>query len=302
MEQLIESFIDYLTNERRYSDHTVTAYRKDLYDFYQFLEQTGDTSIHLIDYQDMRLYLARMNELQLSSNTIARKLSSLRSFFKYAMREDAIDYNPLELIHYKSKKQRLPEFFYEEEMTQLLDTAYQLDTDTIVRDRAILELLYGSGLRVSELCHLQLKQVNQAVQMIRVIGKGNKERIVPMSDSANAAIKLYVKEWRPRYLTQDNIGHLFITEKGQPLRSEQVRKILESLKQAAGLHVSMYPHKLRHTFATHLLNNGADMRSVQEMLGHENLSSTQIYTHLSTQQMRETYLNAHPRAKRKTKE
>ncbi|MBR7927143.1 tyrosine recombinase XerC [Aerococcaceae bacterium zg-ZUI334] len=302
MEQLIESFIDYLTNERRYSDHTVTAYRKDLYDFYQFLEQTGDTSIHLIDYQDMRLYLARMNELQLSSNTIARKLSSLRSFFKYAMREDAIDYNPLELIHYKSKKQRLPEFFYEEEMTQLLDTAYQLDTDTIVRDRAILELLYGSGLRVSELCHLQLKQVNQSVQMIRVIGKGNKERIVPMSDSANAAIKLYVKEWRPRYLTQDNIGHLFITEKGQPLRSEQVRKILESLKQAAGLHVSMYPHKLRHTFATHLLNNGADMRSVQEMLGHENLSSTQIYTHLSTQQMRETYLNAHPRAKRKTKE
>ncbi|MFK8242081.1 MULTISPECIES: tyrosine recombinase XerC [unclassified Facklamia] len=302
MEQLIESFIDYLTNERRYSDHTVTAYRKDLYDFYQFLEQTGDTSIHLIDYQDMRLYLARMNELQLSSNTIARKLSSLRSFFKYAMREDAIDYNPLELIHYKSKKQRLPEFFYEEEMTQLLDTAYQLDTDTIVRDRAILELLYGSGLRVSELCHLQLKQVNQSVQMIRVIGKGNKERIVPMSDSANAAIKLYVKEWRPRYLTQDNIGHLFITEKGQPLRSEQVRKILESLKQAAGLHVSMYPHKLRHTFATHLLNNGADMRSVQEMLGHENLSSTQIYTHLSTQQMRETYLNAHPRAIRKTKE
>ncbi|MBD3948422.1 tyrosine recombinase XerC [Tuanshanicoccus lijuaniae] len=302
MKQLMASFIDYLTNERRYSAHTITAYQKDLDDFYQFLEQTGDASIHLIDYQDMRLYLARMNELQLSSNSIARKLSSLRSFFKYAMREEAIEYNPLELIHYKSKKQRLPEFFYEEEMKQLLDTAYQLDNVTIIRDRAILELLYGSGLRVSELCELQLKQINQAIQMVRVIGKGNKERIVPMSDSANAAVKSYVKEWRSLYLTKDTNGHLFISEKGLPLKSYEVRNILESLKQAAGLTVSIYPHKLRHTFATHLLNNGADMRSVQEMLGHENLSSTQIYTHLSTQQMRETYLNAHPRAKRKTKD
>lgn len=299
MRIIIEQFLGYLTNERRYSDNTVTSYQRDLEDLLLFLETTGSVEIGKIDYQDMRLFLAYLTEKQLSSATIMRKLSSVRSFFKYAMREGYVSHQPLELIHYQNRKQRLPEFFYEEEMQQLLDSAYQLETPTILRDRAILELFYSSGLRLSELRQLTLKQINISVQLIRVVGKGNKERIVPLGDKAMKALKQYLQQWREQYVNGDTQGAVFITEKGKAKSTAQVRKVLEKLSQAAGLTVSMYPHKLRHTFATHLLNHGADMRSVQEMLGHENLSSTQIYTHLSTAQMRQAYLNAHPRAKRK---
>lgn len=303
METRLEQFLNYLTVERRYSEHTVKAYRRDILDLIDFLNSTDmNVAMEQLDYQDMRLFLAYLNEQQLSSTTIARKLSSIRSFFKYMMQEDNLDYNPLELIQYRSKKHRLPEFFYEEEMAQLLKTVYTLESDTRLRDCAILEMLYACGLRVSELCDLTVKQLNQAVQLVRVIGKGNKERIVPIGDQAMKAVNRYLKEWRTHYQNELTQGALFITEKGTAMTTQQVRHVLTTINKASGIKATIYPHKLRHTFATHLLNNGADMRSVQEMLGHENLSSTQIYTHLSTNQMRQAYLQAHPRAKRKTKE
>lgn len=301
MDKEILRFINCLANERRYSEHTIKSYQRDLNDLALFFSTTGNAEINNIDYQDMRLYLAYLNEKQLSSNTIARKLSSARSFFNYLLEQKLIDQDPMQLIHFKSKKQKLPEFFYEEEMVKLLEVAETTDSPNQLRDHAMIELLYCSGLRVSELCNLKLSQYNKAVQMLRVIGKGNKERIVPIGDKAVIAIEVYLQDWRPHYQNELSQGHLFINDKGKALTSHQVRKALEHIHQLAGLNSTIYPHKIRHSFATHLLNNGADMRSVQEMLGHENLSTTQIYTHLSNNQKRQAYLNAHPRAKRLSK-
>ncbi|MGY3814849.1 tyrosine recombinase XerC [Globicatella sulfidifaciens] len=302
MQTYIENFLAYLLNERRYSENTIISYQKDLNELYQFLDSSGSTEVSEVTYQDMRYYLAFLNEQQYRPATISRKLSSARSFFNYLVLEDVLESHPLDLIHYRAKEQRLPEFFYEEEINKLIETAYQMETDTRIRDAAIIELLYSSGLRVSELCDLKVSQVNVAVQLVRVIGKGNKERIVPLGDKALKAIKEYQATWRQEHHHDPSVHQLFINQKGQPLKPDHIRKILCEINQAAGLNAAIYPHKIRHTFATHLLNNGADLRSVQEMLGHENLRTTQIYTHLSTDKMRQAYLNAHPRARRKTKE
>lgn len=302
MQKFIENFLAYLLNERRYSENTIVSYQRDLNELYQFLESSGSTDVSDVTYQDMRYYLAFLNEQQYRPASISRKLSSARSFFNYLVLEEILDSHPLDLIHYQAKEQRLPEFFYEEEINKLIETAYQMETDTRLRDAAIIELLYSSGLRVSELCDLKVSQINVAVQLIRVIGKGNKERIVPLGDKALAVIKQYQSTWRKEHHVDASVHQLFINEKGQPLKPAQIRQILEQINTATGLNATIYPHKIRHTFATHLLNNGADLRSVQEMLGHENLSTTQIYTHLSSDKMRQAYLSAHPRAKRKTKE
>lgn len=302
MRQYIENFLSYLLNERRYSENTIDSYQRDLNELYDFLNSSGSTEVQSVSYQDMRYYLAYLNEQQYSPASISRKLSSARSFFNYLVLEEVLESHPLDLIHYPAKQQRLPEFFYEEEITKLIESAYRMETPTRLRDVAIIELLYSSGLRVSELCELKVSQINMAVQLVRVIGKGNKERIVPLGDKALEAIKTYLNQWRNEHRVDPQVHQLLIDEKGKPLKPGQIRRILEKINQAAGLNATIYPHKLRHTFATHLLNNGADLRSVQEMLGHENLSTTQIYTHLSTDKMRQAYLNAHPRAKRRTKE
>ncbi|MRI80442.1 tyrosine recombinase XerC [Aerococcaceae bacterium DSM 109653] len=304
MKEKIDLFVLYLRNERRYSELTIRAYQRDLKEFEDFLLKSGGLQFDQIGYQDVRLFVAFLTERQLSRTTIARKLSSLRSFFKYALQRNWTAANPLELIQYKSKKQRLPEFFYENEINSILDAAEQDEHPSALRNIALLELLYATGMRVSECCELTLQQIDFTLQIIRVIGKGNKERIVPVGDQAIRAIRQYQMELREELLNKipksPYSDYLFLSDKGKPLTAAQVRTILNRLVEKHGLNLSIHPHKLRHTFATHLLNNGADMRSVQELLGHVDLSSTQIYTHVTKDKLKETYLKVHPRAKRQT--
>lgn len=306
MDEKISIFINYLLNERHYSDLTIKAYQRDLNEFEDFLISSGGTTFYDIAYQDVRLYLAFLTERQLSRTTIARKLSTLRSFFKYAIHQKWTDTNPLELIQYSSKKQRLPDFFYESEINSIIEAAKQDEHPSALRNVAVLELLYATGMRVSECCQLKTSQIDYDIQMIRVIGKGNKERIVPVGDQAIAAVKDYQNYLRGQLVA--NIPNspysdfLFLSDKGKPLTAAQVRSILNRIVKQQGSNLKINPHKLRHTFATHLLNNGADMRSVQELLGHVDLSSTQIYTHVTKDKLRETYMKVFPRAERKSKE
>lgn len=302
MREAQAQFIQYLKVERRYSDHTLTAYQKDLEDLYHFLETSGNPDLSDIDYGTMRLYLAYLSEKQYASRSIARKISAARSFFQYCLYHQLIDKDPMTLIQYQVRQERLPEYFYPEEIQSLIQQVYKKQSKSPYRDIVVLELLYGSGLRVSELCNLQLGQIEFNVQILRVIGKGNKERIVPMSDPATLAIQHYLNEERSILLSGATSPYLLISNTGKQFYPGLVSKLLKDLNQASGLQTSIFPHKLRHTFATHLINNGADMRSVQEMLGHENLSTTQIYTHLSSSQMRQAYLKAHPRANRRSEE
>lgn len=302
MRAAIQSFLAYINNERRYSRHTLQAYQRDLEEFQVFIDQSGGGKLAELTYQDMRLFLAYLNERGLSSTTISRKLSSLRSFFAYCLRREWIDQDPMELITYKAKKERLPDFFYEEEISQLLEAARCDQAPHKERNLALLELLYGTGMRVSECVGLKLTQVDLDRQWLRVIGKGNKERLIPFGDPAALAVKSYLSQDRPRLVSSESGDFLFLSDKGKPLTRHQLRRILQALVDQHHLTVTVHPHKFRHSFATHLLDHGADLRSVQELLGHENLSSTQIYTHISNASLKKAYLNAFPRAKRQSKE
>lgn len=302
-EQMIAKFIDYIQLQRQYSLNTVKAYQGDLNNFNHFLKSSGGASIETIEYQDIRLFIAHLNDLGYSRNSIGRILSSLRAFFRYARRKQWISQDPMELVDFQVGRKSLPDFFYENEMNQLLKAASESSHPMALRNRAILELLYATGMRVSELTHLTYDRIDFNVQIIRVIGKGNKERIVPFGDKAAKAMLEYTEQLRPQLLASVDsslqaTNLVFLSDKGKMLTTAQVNQLLNQLVEEARLNVSIHPHKLRHTFATHLLNNGADMRSVQELLGHADLSSTQIYTHVTKNRLRSEYMNVFPRAKR----
>lgn len=296
MQEEISRFLQYIIVERRYSQKTLAAYQQDLVAFQSFIETSGGGDLKQIAYQDVRLYLAYLNEQAYAKTSIRRKLSSLRSFFTYCLSQGWLETNPMELVQYQVKKKTLPQFFYEEELTQLFDSLYKREDDAAWRDRMLLEVLYATGMRVSELSELSLDRLNLEVQLIRVLGKGNKERIVPLGDSATQAIRDYLTHLRPK-IDSKKSQYLLLTDKGAPMSPRQIRTRLKSLVEEQAMNLKIYPHKLRHSFATHLLNKGADLRTVQELLGHANLSSTQIYTHVTKDQLRSQYLKAHPRAK-----
>ncbi|WP_028124626.1 tyrosine recombinase XerC [Eremococcus coleocola] len=302
MQAEISRFITYIQDEKRYSPLTVQAYQRDLKEFAHFLASSGNDQVQSISYYDIRLFIAFLNEKRLSRTSIARKLSTLRSFFKFMLVETKLDQNPMDFVNYQVKKQRLPDFFYEDEMQALLKAAAESEHPLALRNQAILEVLYASGLRVSECRLLELGQVDFLAQVLRVHGKGNKERIVPMSDSASQTMQDYIKYLRPKLDVTGQAKQVFLSNKGKTLTTRQVSQILNEIVGEGALNLSIHPHKLRHTFATHLLNNGADLRSVQEMLGHADLSSTQIYTHITKDKLRENYMHLHPRAHRQTKE
>jgi integrase/recombinase XerC len=225
-------------------------------------------------------------------------MSAIRSFYRYLMREKLITANPVERISSPKLDKRLPSFLTLNEVKQLLE-APDPSTPQGLRDRALLELLYASGLRVSELTSLELGQINLDSNEIRVWGKGSKERVVLMGEPAAEALRNYFEQGRPKLLTAKRSNAIFLTRYGQRLPTRSVQKILEHYTAKAGLKKRVHPHTLRHTFATHMLDGGADLRVVQELLGHEQLSSTQIYTHVTKKQARKVYLAAHPLAKEK---
>ncbi|MFL1620276.1 MULTISPECIES: tyrosine recombinase XerC [Staphylococcus] len=283
--------------ERNFSAHTLKSYHDDLVQFNHFLEQEL-INLRTFEYKDARNYLSYLYSQNLKRTTVSRKISTLRTFYEFWMTQDETIINPfVQLVHPK-KENYLPQFFYEEEMEALFETVAK-DTKKGLRDRVILELLYATGIRVSELVNIQLKDIDMSLPGVKVLGKGNKERFVPFGEFCRQSIEQYLREFKPIQHTKHSF--LLVNMNGAPITERGVRYVLNDVvKRTAGV-TEIHPHKLRHTFATHLLNQGADLRTVQSLLGHVNLSTTGRYTHVSNQQLRKVYLNAHPRAKKESK-
>jgi len=294
MQNIFNRYIAHLQAERNTSPHTVRLYSAALLNFVGFLRQKGFSSLREVDRHIWRDYLSYLVEQGLAKASIACKQSAIRSFYRYLERESILPANPLKNAPSPKLDKRLPSFLTIDEARQLIE-APDLSKPEGQRDRALLELLYASGLRVSELVSLDLERVNLDTNEIRVWGKGAKERIVLMGEPAAEALNVFISQGRPRLLGAKKSRALFLNRYGERLPARRVQKILE--KYARILDKRVHPHMLRHTFATHLLDGGADLRVVQELLGHASLSSTQIYTHVTKSQARKIYLSAHPMAR-----
>lgn len=286
MERYIEKFMRYLEIEKNYSKHTILNYRLDLESFRQFL---GDSAVENADYFSLRKYLAVMKEKNLTTRTTARHLSSLRSFFKFLVREGYLKANPaLSLLSPKQQK-HLPSFLTEEEAVKLIESAVP-DDERGSRDRAILETFYSTGIRISELAGLDTQDIDFIAGVLKVMGKGRKERIVPIGEQALFALRKYLAK------KKKETNALFLNKSKTRITVRGIRNIVKKYIKIASIRQGVSAHTLRHSFATHLLNRGADLRCVQELLGHANLSTTQIYTHLTTERLKTVYDKAHPRA------
>jgi integrase/recombinase XerC len=294
---LLSLFIQYLQVEKNYSEYTIKFYQDDIKDFFHFMNEEGIESLLEVEYLHARLYLTKLHHKEYKRSSVSRKISSLRSFYRFLNREKIVNENPFSLVSQPKKEKRLPKFFYEEEMEQLLKACEGVSA-TDQRNKAVFELLYATGIRVSECASIQLKDIDFSLSTILVKGKGRKERYVPFGSYAHSAIEYYIKNGREVLLKKNSelTTTLFLNYKGSSLTPRGIRYILTALIKKASMTSKIHPHMLRHTFATHLMNNGADMRSVQELLGHTHLSSTQIYTHVTKDHLRQTYLKHHPRA------
>lgn len=290
-EALVKRFLSYLEAERNASLHTLTNYTIDLRDFFGFLKTKP---LFSIDYLEIRRYLAFLKEKSYQKSTVSRKLACLRSFFKFLTRENIIKVNPVLGIATPKRDKKLPVYLELQEVEHLLEAPSGPSWEE-KRDKAIMETLYSSGIRVGELMGLNDDNLDFFSGQLKVAGKGKKERIVPVGSVALKAIQSYI-EAKPRKESGKGFRALFVNRRGTRLTDRSVRRILNKYARRISLHKDISPHMLRHSFATHLLDRGADLRSVQELLGHENLSTTQIYTHVSTKRLREAYDKAHPRA------
>lgn len=293
--QIRNEYIAYVRLEKNYSVHTVTEYERDVDEFLEFLQIEGIPTIENITYQEARLFASRLYDRELSRASISRKISSVRSFFRFANDRYDINDTAFRLLHHPKKEERLPAFFYVEELDKLFEACLG-EKPRDLRDRALLELLYATGIRVSELTSIYLSDIDNDLGIVRVMGKGRKERYVPFGSLAQSAIEQYIEKSRPLLMKTVKHDRLFVNLRGGPLTDRGVRHVLDDIVERACMESNVYPHMLRHTFATHLLSAGADMRTVQELLGHSDLSSTQIYTHTTKEHLRRTYMNTHPRA------
>ena len=293
----LEPYLEFLQGAKNVSPHTIAGYRRDIEQFILFLRRivAGDFQLSMLDTYMARRYLASLVNQEYSRRSIARHIAALRSFGRYLCREQLIDANPFVGIRTPKLERRLPQFLDVPE----IDALMLLPADTVLgrRDLAILELLYGAGIRVSELTGLTLASIDLEEKYILVFGKGSKERIVPIGGKAVDAIEVYLQNSRP-VLCKKNakpLERLFLNHSGTPLSDRSIRRILEKYVDALAVKKRVTPHTLRHSFATHLLDNGADLRSVQELLGHASLSTTQIYTHLTPDRLKRAVAQAHPR-------
>jgi tyrosine recombinase XerC len=286
IDRYIEKFIRYLEIEKNYSSHTILNYKLDLSDFKIFL---GEVDIAKVEYLLLRKYLAVLKEKKLGSRSVARHLSVLRSFFRFLNREGFLKSNPILSISSPKLEKHLPLFMTEEEVSKVL-AVVSADNELGLRNRAILEIFYSTGMRISELAGLRASDIDLIGGVIKVFGKGRKERLVPVGDIALSALRIYLEKRKK----QSDI--LFLNKNGSRITVRGIRNAVKKYLCAAGMKQGVSAHTLRHSFATHLLNRGADLRSVQELLGHANLSTTQIYTHLTTDRLKSVYDKAHPRA------
>lgn len=293
MQTLIEDYLHYLKIERGLSDNTRSSYRQDLCQFMAYLEEQQLTEFTQ-DYFIIINYLQMQTDARKAQSSITRSISTLRKFYQYLLREKQIETNPMLQIDSPKQGRHLPAVLSSSEIERLLqtpDTAKPLG----LRDRAILEVLYATGLRVSELIHLKLADLHLSLGLIQTIGKGNKERIIPIGDVAVDWVNQYLERSRPKLTKGQANPYLFVNFHGQGLTRQGIWKNLKAYVKLAGIEKDVTPHTLRHSFATVLLENGADLRIVQELLGHSDISTTQIYTHISKKHLTEVYQRSHPR-------
>ncbi len=301
METLLDRFRKYLLVERNFSQYTVRNYLQDLAKFFSFLLLRKVSSLQEVDKALLRDYLQWLDDLGIVRASIVRNLSALRSFYRYLVQLDALSYNPLVSFSRPKLQKRLPSFMNQGEMKKLLDMP-DAASPVGMRDRALLELLYAAGIRISELAGLDMDRVNLEAREARVWGKGSKERIAIMGIPAAKSLENYIANGRPALLKGRNSRALFLNKNGGRLSVRYIQQLVTRKAAKAGIAKRVHPHLFRHTFATHLLDGGADLRAVQELLGHASLSSTQIYTHVSQSHARRVYLAAHPRASGENKE
>ncbi len=284
----ISLFCNYLLIDKKYSSNTIASYKRDLLKLDSFLNK----DIKKITEDDIKKYLKYLTESKESKKTIARNISALRSFYKFLMIEKIVKNNPMENIELPRLNKALPKTLDEEDIDKLLDI--NLVDAFSYRNKAMLELMYATGLRVSELTNLKVHDVDFDMALLRTMGKGSKERIIPIGDYALEYLKKYLLEYRSTMLKKEYNDYLFLNNHGKQMTRQGFFKILQKLAAEKGIDKDFSPHTLRHSFATHLLNHGADLRSIQELLGHSDIATTQIYTHVSNRQLRENYDEYHP--------
>ena len=290
----IKSFIDYLSFEKKYSDHTITAYQNDLKTFQEFyIQEYQDDNLLTVNYPQIRAWIVSLVDAEISNRTINRKVSSLKSFYKFQQKAKQIEENPLQKHQALKVSKRVQVPFSEKEIINVLRQLDEESDFTSLRNKMMVELLYSTGIRRNELINLKLKDVDFSNNTIKVLGKRNKERFVPLLQSVKDSIKKYLLE---REKENSIIDFLFFTDKQKKLYPTFVYRVINEYFSTVSSKVKKSPHVLRHSFATHLLNEGADLNSVKELLGHSSLASTQVYTHSSMGKLKEVYNNAHPRS------
>lgn len=292
-----DAFIEYMQLEKNASQYTVKYYLNDLESFFTFLNQEGIESLQDVDYRVIRLFLTILYDRKLSRRTVSRKISSIRSFYKFLERDNQVTGNPFIHVTLPRAAKPIPGFLYMEELEKLFEVNDMSDPIG-QRNQAIIETLYATGIRVGECQGILLDDIDFTIGTMLIKGKGRKERYVPFGRFAEIALETYINDGRNKLLdkAKTSSDSVFLNARGNSLTSRGIRLILNKIVEKAALTVHVHPHKLRHTFATHMLNEGADLRTVQELLGHENLSSTQIYTHVTKDRLRSVYMNSHPRA------
>jgi tyrosine recombinase XerC len=290
MEELLAAYIRQLTAERNLSPYTLRNYRTDLSDFGRYLETEEGLGPLEVDRQSFRRYLAQLREANMANASVSRRVSTIHTFYRFLVREGHLERDPLMGVSGPKRERRLPKILTQANLTAIIEAA-DSDTPNGLRDRAILELMYAAGLRLAEVVGLDVAAVDLAEQLARVRGKGDKERMVVIGRPATDALRRYLREGRPK-LAKAGEGALFVSREGRRLSGRSVQKIVRAHALKAGLDQRVFPHLLRHSFATHLLDGGAELRVVQELLGHASASTTQIYTHVTEEQQRRVYEEA----------
>lgn len=293
MNRLIDEFVKYLSIQKNYSDMTTLNYKKDLEEYSIFLK-SKDYKYDKIDYKKCIDYLLFLDEKKLKKTSISRRLSSLRTFYKFLVLNNYTKSNPFMLVSSPKKEKRIPSFINYEGIEEIFNIP---NTDTIdgQREKVIIEVLYGAGIRVSELVNIKMKDIDFDNKTILIFGKGSKERIVSFGEPAKDAMKKYINDARKKYLKNNESEYLIVGNNTDRLTTRRIEQIIDKLITKTSIKMNVTPHMFRHTFATHLLDNGCNLIAVQELLGHESLSSTEIYTHVSNEHLREVYMKCHPR-------
>ena len=296
----LDSFLEYLKYQKNYSEYTILNYHNDIVEYLDFIKREG-LDYRTVEYSDLRFFLMYLKDEKKDDNTsINRKLSSLRGFYKYMANEGIVKSNVFSLVNGPKKSKKLPRYFEYNELEELF-LVPDLSTPIGQRDSLLLEMLYATGVRVGELVNIKVKDIDLGRRSILILGKGNKERFVTYGEYCEEALNRYLQDGY-LLLNKKQDDYLFLNQHGEQLTERGVRYILNQLIQKTGIHKNISPHMIRHSFATHLLNAGCDLLTVQKLLGHESIKATQIYTHVTTDRLKEVYYHSFPRAKKKDSE